>query len=192
MEQSVRNIYVISGRGEEAHQSYKPALCFRGRKHVHCIINDETRVRVVTLDIRDYDRASLVPFHGAEYPIERFKRSMLAVGARKGITARAALLLRLPNDAEEPETLPPDEALDPGPTAMPAPEPAKNRRTLTVPPLDPAKAAKAVGAAADRGTLVARIAAELKITPQQLRVKLRAAGLRAPYLDESALRGALK
>lgn len=184
MEQSVRNVFLESG--------YKPALCFRGRKHVHCVINDETRVRVVTIQIRDYDKASLVPFHGAEYPIERFKRSMLAVGQRKGITARAALLLRLPIDAEEPETLPPDEALDGPPAAMPAPEPAKTRRTLTLPPPDPAKAAKAVGAAADRGTLVAKIAAELKLTPQQLRVKLRAAGLRAPYLDESKLRSALK
>jgi len=159
---------------------------------VHCVINDETRVRVITIEIKDYDRASLVPFHGSEYPIERFKRTMLSVGARKGITARAALLLRLPNGAEEPEELPPDDPVNPAPALASAPEPAKARRTLTLPPPDPAKAAKAVGAAADRGTLVARIAAELRITPQQLRVKLRANGLRAPYTDEQKLRTALK
>lgn len=184
MEQSVRNVFLGSG--------YKPALCFRGRIHVHCVINDESRVRVVTIGLRDYDRASLVPFHGAEYPIERFKRSMLAVGARKGLTARAALLLRLPSGAEEPESLPPDDPLEPAPVAAPAPEPAKARRVLTLPAPDPERAAKAVGAAADRGTLVARLAAELKCTPQQLRVKLRAKGLRAPYLDEVKLRSVLK
>lgn len=46
--------------------------------------------------------------------------------------------------------------------------------------------------AAERGTLVKRIATEMKLTTFELRVMIRATGMRAPYEDEKKVRDAIK
>lgn len=52
--------------------------------------------------------------------------------------------------------------------------------------------AKATGPAAERGTLVKRLASEFKMTTFELRVMIRATGMRAPYEDEKRVRDAIK
>ena len=228
MERSVRYIF---------RDGFKPALCFRGRKSAHCIINDETGVRVIELPVRQVDTSQIIPRHGAEYPPGLFAERILEIGKRKGITRRALALLDVPDSAEDADNLPPDDPTASAvsgadgslpeapcgategngssgaqPRAKPRPlaasaaterapsDPRKSSRTAPRrgdPPSAVARTASPVSKSAGksaatqqkgRGELIAKLAAELSIAPQQLRVKLRSAGLRAPYDNESALR----
>lgn len=164
----------------------KPALCFRGRKTCHAVINDDTRVRVVSdLSIKDHDRSAPVLFQHQKYPIQKFVETFLDIGKRKGITKRAQFMLAkaLNGGIDEEAELPPDETegTDEPPakrtgaptkpaSASPSPKPAK-----------PASKAANAAPGASGGTLVARIAAEYRLEPPKLRKLLRAKGLRAPY-----------
>lgn len=81
-----------------------------------------------------------------------------------------------------------------------------NGKAASVTQLDVAKAHKAAREAiakpngkakptlphADRGKLIKKLAAELKMDPFDLRVIIRATGMRAPYEDEKAIRKAIK
>jgi hypothetical protein len=81
----------------------------------------------------------------------------------------------------------------PKPATKPAKAVKKIPRTEKAPaPKKPAAAAKGGKPAAERGTLVKRIAAEMKITPFELRILIRATGMRAPYEDEKKVREAIK
>lgn len=233
----------------------KPALCFRGRTVCHAVINDELRVRAVEIPLKELDRANLVLFKQAPYPVERFITKVLReIGLEKPVTKRAEALLRRP---EEDVNLPPDEEptnemrviSETGVTVLeesflPDDPPAK-KATKRVGPKEPAEArdrgrgqAKKVVRSArgaplegdlpkagpevrpgpekrpskptkgpnslkplekpsprpspETANCVAILAAELGIGSQPLRVKLRAAGLRAPYVDLPKMRKALE
>jgi hypothetical protein len=270
MERSVRYIQLPNA-------GIKPALCFRGRKVAHCIINDETRVRVVEVPLPDHDKASLVQYHGGPYLPSAFASKIRSVGKRKGMTQRAVALIHLPPEIEELPELPPDEpvvlSVEPsstrlviGPEAdIPAAESRERRKTGSsgrqpkssgtaqpsnrgVPPSvkceplrgkvpEPPKTSTAPAprvpnpsrasqgsrpekqtersssairsskpadrpsgapqlegqtAEGTKSTLVRQLALELGIAEQPLRVKLRAAGLRAPYTDLELMRKAAK
>lgn len=186
MERSVRYIRV---------DGMKPALCFRGKKHAYAIINDEPCVRAVEVDLKTHDLAGVVGKGFFPYPHGEFTERMQAVGTRKGITLRALALLAVPEGAEDPETLPPDEIAAPEPAERPSPPPkppaserrAPKRAERQVTPSPTPK--RGVG---ERGSLIAKLAAELNIAPQQLRLSLRMAGLRAPYDDEVKIRAVIK
>lgn len=202
--------------------SLRPALCFRGRKVVHAVVSDETRVRVIEISLQQYDRADALQYHGHEYPIGRMIKTLQTAAQRKGITQRAVALLERPEVVSE-DTLPPDEPAAIG--AMPeraslvsvsAPStretgssgaqtaiaaPKRRDREISLPELDaffavPAKSPKKAEAKplieTAKSTLVAKLAAEIGMQPQPLRVLLRAAGLRAPYTDLDAMRKAIK
>jgi hypothetical protein len=65
-------------------------------------------------------------------------------------------------------------------------------RKAIAPPPKPKPNKTASGKAADRGTLIKRLAAELKMDPFDLRVIIRSTGMRAPYEDEKKVRAAIK
>lgn len=178
MERSVRYIRV---------NEMKPALCVRGKTWAYAIINDETCIRAVNISIKQHDLAPNV-FKGLfPYPVALFEERIRAVGARKGLTRLALALLGLTEESEEPATLPPDEIAAPEPVARPrpAPEPAPavrstpKRADKPVPPTPAPKRPESAPVG-----LIAKLAAELKIAPQQLRLSLRLAGLRAPYENQ--------
>jgi hypothetical protein len=198
--------------------SLRPALCFRGRSVIHAVVSDETRVRVLEISPKQYDRAEPLQYHGHEYPIGRMIKTLRTAALAKGITQRAVALLERPEVVDE-DTLPPDEptednrdpvrkvepaGIDSSEAQSPKPEPrrASKRRdpaiVLTEFLFDPGKAPKPAKKAeakpsdAAKPTLVAQLAAELRMQPQPLRVLLRAAGLRAPYTDLDAMRKAIK
>lgn len=165
MEVSIRYVHLQdSGMGN------KPALCLHGRKHAHCVINDETGVRVIRVPIQDVAEARPIPYQGGTYPLDRFRREMLKIGLRKGITQAATELL------ERAETTIDDE---------PEPDPGIPIQTTDVKPHSkpPADAGK---------SLITSLASEFKLEPSGIRRRLRAAGLNAPYTDSTAIRRALE
>src|SRR5947207_2525479 len=89
--------------------SLKPALCFRGRKIAHAVINDETTVRAVAVSLQAYDRAAPVLRNGQPYPLERYLEHIREIARRKGLTERARVLLETGQDAPPELELPPDE-----------------------------------------------------------------------------------
>lgn len=233
MEVSVRHIFLPEN-------GFKPALCFRGRKVAHCVINDETIVRCIQTELADHDHARFVAFAGDIYPPEQFKSQILTIAARKGITQRAKMLLETMNVDQDTE-LPPDDPVQSAPdrstkTRPDAPSaesgvtessgrqssaraggkdelvtqrkgqppkrsepPARSSKREAVAPTSRlttsrqnASTTRASGATADRGKPVHRLADELKITPVELRIRLRAVGLKAPYDDLAKMRTAVK
>lgn len=162
---------------EDQGMGFKPTLCCRGTKHAHCVVNDETGVRVIKMPIRDTDKARPVLYRGQPYPFLRFKEAMLRIGRRKGITQAAIELL------ERPEAV----SGDPPEDAVPAPKPDGATPEATKP-------VSARQARPDRPSgdgLIASFAVEFKLDPKRVRKVLRAAGLHAPYTDAAAIRKAL-
>lgn len=97
-----------------------------------------------------------------------------------------------PKEPEKPATKP-AKAVKKIPRRLPA------ERLVTLPGNRSEKAeavrkaiVKGAKAGPERGTLVKRIAAEMKITPFELRILIRATGMRAPYEDEKKVRDAIK
>lgn len=175
----------------------KPALCFRGRKTCHAVINDDNRIRVLSdLTLKSHDSAVPVLFEHQSYPIARFVERFREIASRKGITKRAEFLLSkaLEGGVDEDAELPPDETDDePGsapvtarPAAPAARPPGKPAKPVSGPVRKPVAAPRTPG-----GTLVARLATEMKLEPPKLRKLLRSKGLNAPYDDEAKLRKTL-
>lgn len=73
----------------------KPALCIRGKQHALAVINDDSWVRTIELDLKDHDKASFVTYHGEQYDPKAFADRFLmsAKAANKPITRRAKHIL---------------------------------------------------------------------------------------------------
>lgn len=219
MECSVKYIREVDGLGAEV-GILKPALCFRGRKIVHAIINDELKVRSIELPLKVYDKAAPVLYHGSPYAPKAYADRLSNIAKRKGCTNRALVLLESPErDEDALQHLPPDEptpsetprnnAVSPPvsrlsttretgssgvqSTAVAAPKPVDLVNPVPKMPPRPSKPPKSPKnkVAGDPGA-VRQLAAELKLEPQPLRVLLRKAGLRAPYTDLEVMRKAIK
>lgn len=244
MECSVRYVREEDSYGTVT-SSLRPALCFRGRKVVHAVVSDETRVRVIEISLQQYDRANALQYHGHEYPIGRMIKTLQTAAQRKGITQRAVALLERPEVVTE-DNLPPDEpavtgamperaslvsALDTEPRETGSPgaqadievlfgkeavrasvkrfEAARKASRFADLPTSfilehriaearrgevkkEKKAAATPSIETAKSTLVAKLATEVGMQPQPLRVLLRAAGMRAPYTDLDAMRKAIK
>lgn len=195
----------------------KPALCFRGRKSCHAVLNDNTRIRVVSsLSLKDHDLSYPVTFKSGPYPIPKVVEHFRKIGGRKGITKRAEFFLEraLNGGVTDDDALPPDE-VDPGqsleeaavaierglagsaerPPHVPGrPKGAPGRSPAAPKPEKAASKTGKPGAAGSRtagAAVIVRIAAELKLEPTKLRKLLRSKGLSAPYDDEAKIRKAL-
>lgn len=181
METSIRFVR-IGGR------PLKTALCFRGRRHAHVVINDETRIRSCEISLKEHDLSFPVMFKAGAYPIPKIVEHYREMGARKQITRRADYFLTraLNGGVDEETALPPDtvENEPEAPTASPGtPKPVKAASERQPSSGGPSRTA---GAA-----VIARIAVELKLEPTKLRKLLRSKGLSAPYDDEGKIRKAL-
>lgn len=169
----------------------KPALCFRARKHAHVVINDETRVRVAEVSLKDHDLSYPVGFGAGPYPLPRIVEHYRKIGERKGITKRAEFFLEkaLAGGVDDEADLPPDEvdgAPESAPTTGSDPAAPKPVKPVSGSPAKPGGPLRTSGAA-----VIVRIAAELKLEPPKLRKLLRSKGLSAPYDDEAKIRKAL-
>jgi hypothetical protein len=71
----------------------KPALCFRGDKVAHCIVNDETRIRCIEVSLQDHDKALIVKRLGHDYLPAAFASAMRRIMEKKPITKRAKELI---------------------------------------------------------------------------------------------------
>lgn len=205
MEASVRYIR-LGAEGQE--YALKPALCFRGSTVAYAVLNDDLAVEAYVIKIQAYDRAALVLFAGDPYPVDRYLRHMAEIGRRKPITERARSLLEggltLEGDMPEPVAVEPPSAPTerkkapteaPKASAVPSPE-TKVRRSPKPATEGAGRAPKAPKDAKKPAKVklntVAELALELKMTPVALRVKLRQAGMHAPYTDIKAMKKALK
>lgn len=142
----------------------KPVLGVRGRKYASCVVIDENFVRVVQVDLKDFDKSAPVLYHGQPYPVERFAKHMLnqsRASAKREVTKGAAEVIEKALRGEEVDEAPPS--------------PEK--------PSQPSARAEGV---------LASICRELSIEPSAARRVLRAAGMKAPYEDATAIRQALK
>lgn len=176
----------------------KPALCFRGRNQAHAVVNEGTRIRVVSnIPLRNIDQAAVVlgPYGlgQKEYPVDKFVERFLKLGEQKGITRRAKFLLEkaLSGGVEDDTVLPPDEP-EAGAAAAPKERPASPEAPKPGKPVsEPVR--KLAGPSRTSGAdVIRRISAELKLEPTKLRKLLRSKGLSAPYTDEMKIRGVLK
>jgi hypothetical protein len=191
MEVSVRNIYYDG--------QYLPALCFRkpGAMHVPCVAGDPVNgVRKFTVAASQHDKSTVLQ-HGygnfaAEYTPERFASHMRRIVGAAPITPEARALL-LPYCSDMPA--------GPVPSELPAVSPADvieragaggTADAYRSPrPLNGARKASAGPSRTDGKELIRALAAAAKLPPEKVRAKLRAAGMRAPYTDETACRKAL-
>lgn len=183
IEISVRSVYYDG--------QYLPALCFRkpGAMHVPCVAgNPVDGVRKFTIPAAQHDKSPIVQ-HGygnfaAPYSPEKFAAHMRTIAAAAPITpeARTMLLPYCPDMPHGPAALP-------GAIGAPADDEAQPVRSRT----QPGNGSRASsGPARTSGKeLIRTLAAVAKLPPEKVRAKLRAAGMRAPYTDESACRKAL-
>jgi hypothetical protein len=187
MEVSVRNIY------HEA--QYMPALCFRkpGAMHVPCVVGDPIGgIRKFTIPAVHHDKSTVLQ-HGfgafaGPYSPERFASHMRRLASSAAITpeARALLLPYAPDMPTGPAVASPDrETL--GGTGIDSPD-AAERATRKL--YGARKAASGPNRTSGK-ELIRTLATVAKLPPEKVRAKLRAAGLRAPYTDETACRKAL-
>lgn len=99
--QSVR---MPNGGRVEAGQ--KPALCFKGHKHMLCV-SAGFPVRALKRPVADYDKMRDVVHDGANYTVERAVKKLKEIARRNGVTKAAkrllerALLAKALTEAEE-------------------------------------------------------------------------------------------
>lgn len=167
---------------------FLPALCFRkpGALHVPCVAGDPIGgIRKFTIAAPQHDKSTVLQ-HGygnlaMPYTPERFAAHMkrLAVAAPVQPEARALLLPYAPDMPHGPAT-----AAVPEPDADPQPVRAR---------MQPGNGSKAPSGPARTGgkELIRTLAAAAGLPPEKVRAKLRASGMRAPYVDEPACRKAL-
>lgn len=163
----------------------KPALCFRGRKYVRCIVNDERSIRVKEITLRAYDTASFPDDHGHPYSVEKFISHMERISCIKPITQASLKLIERARSGVDiaDEEMPPEDPEQPDGSEAGQANPSPQAQAHPVSEVD--------RPAVSGPTLVAAIAAERKIEPVKLRRMLRAAGLHAPYTDRAAIEKAL-
>lgn len=172
VEISVRRVY--------HEDQWTPALCFRypGAPLVPAVVGDPIAgVRLIRVTGYHHDKCSLVPHGPGPYPVPRFLARMREL-ARVAITpeARTLLLPHVPDIASgpDPATLPPSD---------PAARPVAARAPSSKAPVGPSRTSGK--------ELIRTLAEAAKLPPEKVRAKLRASGLRAPYVDEQACRKAL-
>ncbi len=167
---------------------FLPALCFRkpGAMHVPCVCGDSVGgVRKFTIPATQHDKSTILQ-HGygnfaAPYTPERFANHMRRIASAAPVTPEARALL-LPYC--------PDMPSGPTPAAMPPPDDEAQPVTRRIAPGNGSRAPS--GPARTSGKeLIRALAAASKLPPEKVRAKLRAAGMRAPYTDETACRKAL-
>jgi hypothetical protein len=186
-EVSVRDVYHDG--------QFLPALCFRkhGQPQVPALCGDQiSGIRLFHIDVPTHDK-SAPTMHGpsglrAPYPVERFLAHMNKLAADGAPIASDALqqLAR---------------ALHPFPVARPhaiaAPPDAAERLPATGRRPDAANAPSAAvrspnGAnRTDGKELIRELSRVSGLPPEKVRAKLRASGLRAPYVDPDACRKAM-
>jgi hypothetical protein len=180
IEISVRSVYYDG--------QYLPAMCFRkpGALHVPCVAGDSVNgIRKFTIAAPQHDKSTVLQ-HGygnfaMPYTPERFAAHMRRIAGAAPITPEARALL-LPYC--------PDMPLGPSPAELPPPadeaQPVRAR-------MQPGNGSRAPsGPARTSGKeLIRTLAAAAGLPPEKVRAKLRSAGMRAPYTDETACRKAL-
>jgi hypothetical protein len=182
IEVTVRSVYYDG--------QFLPALCFRkpGALHVPCVAGDSVNgVRKFTIPASQHDKSTVLQ-HGygafaAPYTPERFAGHMKRVAAAAPVPvapeARALLLPYCPDMPAGPVT-----------DAQPAPDDEAQPVARRIAPGNGSRAPS--GPARTSGKELIRVlAAASKLPPEKVRAKLRAAGMRAPYTDETACRKAL-
>lgn len=189
METAVLWIYQeVKAHGVPIEAGQKPSLCLRGRKHMLCVVAGHP-VRVLKRNAKDFDKARRVTRNGAEYPVQRALETLVNIGARNGITAKAATLLervRQSTEVNEEEFSDEEDV-----TSLSQPTPAQeDDAELESENSGRRKVNGSTGKTA-RSNLLASICTELKIEPAVARRKLRKAGLHAPYNNEIDIRKAL-
>lgn len=190
-EVSVRNVYY------DGH--FIPALCFRvvGAKRVPCIAGDRNDgVRLFELDAIAHDKSDPV-LHGPQslrvpYPVDRFlafMNKLVADGAAVTADALAALQRALyPFPVARPHALSsaPD-AREPLPATVAPPV----RENAPGKPVQP-PVAKLSPQRTDGKQLIYDLSREFGLPVEKVRAKLRASGMRAPYVDPVACRKAMR
>lgn len=92
MEFSVR--YVRLGEGNQQGPE-RPVLGLRGKKSAYLIIEEDDRIRSISVPLKDFDKSSPCTFHGEPYPIPRYLEAIEKYKKRKPISARADHLVQL-------------------------------------------------------------------------------------------------
>lgn len=190
METAVLWIYQeVKAHGVLIEAGQKPSLCLRGRKHMLCVVAGHP-VRVLKRSVKEFDKARRVRYKDQEYPVQRALDTLIDMGTRNGITAKASTLLdrvRASTEVNEEEFTDEEEVttiVSPEPPEDAAEHPRSKNRTHTT---DGRRRSNGEG----RSNLLASICTELKIEPTVARRKLRKVGLSAPYNNEVSIRKAL-
>lgn len=139
----------------------KPVLGIRGNKYASCVVNDELTVRVEQFDLREWDSADPVDYHGQPYSPVRAASFLQVVGKRKGITLAAARILA---------------------RILGEPEPTEPPEVESIEPKQPIES---------KPSILKAICEELNINPSFARRALRASGMTAPYDNEAQIRNVL-
>lgn len=188
----------ISVRSVYHDGQFLPALCFRltTSKTVPCIAGDRMGINLFEIDALTHDKAEIV-MHGPEslripYPTDRFlaiMNKLVANGAMISSEALAALQRALhPFPVARPHALASAAAAaSTGPAAMPRPVPENAPGKPVQPP-----ASRLTPNRTDGKALIYELSRESSLPPEKVRAKLRASGLRAPYVDPVACRAAMK
>lgn len=99
-------LQIYTNYHEGVWSSEKPALCFRGHKHMHAVIIDFP-VKVVRRPVKDFDALAKTTHHGAPYPVDKMVKHLRTAGRHNGITIAAKKLLETVADGKA--TFPIDE-----------------------------------------------------------------------------------
>lgn len=161
----------------------KKAICFRGERYGLCVIADSV-IHVYRISPTDLDKLNLVKFGPDPYPVGREVDKLRHLQEQIGITWAAHRLLHawmlgynLPRH-EIDTTLAEDEVFH---IRSKTPSVELDAETsVKAPPAKPAK------------SILGLICIELGIGPGEARKRLRSRGMRAPYDNSEAIRGALK
>jgi hypothetical protein len=151
-------------------EQYVPALCERvaGSERVWCLYGNVVEgVQAVEISVRDHDHATESIYKGERYPVARLQDALMQISLRGMVHPEAVEVASrlLPGFRYQ---VPPADDSEPIPDASKQP-------TLE-----------------GRPNVLAGICLSLKIDPADARKRLRATGLRAPYVDVAAIRRVLE
>lgn len=178
---SVRNVYHDG--------QYLPALCFRspGALHIPCVAGDPvTGVYKFTINAMQHDKSTILQRgygnFATEYPPQVFADHMRRIAATAPITPEARTLL-LPYA--------PDMPSGPGPATVPAPGDGSQPVARAIASRTGSRAGVSGPGRTSGKDLIRALAEQTKLPPEKVRAKLRASGMRAPYVNEDECRKAL-